>query len=149
MYWTLHNRGSWNVRLQRPLPSKKSLALFVHHFVHFFWSFVLVNQSLRLKHLQLQSTASSLAPSTCNLKKRNNVKLKIVSTWLWAISILPLYYHCCCCFKRPVPLPLEQIDKTGYEAGQQKEAAGDEEADVVLLRCLEDPAWVYVRFVGS
>ena len=34
MYWTLHNCGSWNVGLQRPLPSKKSLALFVHHLVH-------------------------------------------------------------------------------------------------------------------
>ena len=69
MYWMLHNCGSWNVRLQRPLRSKKSLTLFVHHLVHFFWNFVLVNQSLRLKHLQLQSTASSPAPSTCNLKK--------------------------------------------------------------------------------
>ena len=34
MYWTLHNRGSWNVGFQRPPPSKKSLALFVHHLVH-------------------------------------------------------------------------------------------------------------------
>ena len=78
MYWTLHNRGSWNIGLQRPLPSKKSLTLFVHHFVHFFWNFVLVNQSLRLKHLQLQSTASSLAPSTCKLKKETRSSSRLL-----------------------------------------------------------------------
>ena len=96
-----------------------------------------MNQSLRLKHLQLQSTVSSLAPSTCNLKKRKQGQAQDCFNLNISITII---FSLLSYFKRPVPLPLEQIDKTGYEAGQQKEAAGDEEAHVVLLRRLEDPA---------
>ena len=80
-------------------------------------------------------------------------------SFIWSSSSLfswPLPHHCFLLsatwqhfdffffhssFSSPVSLSLEQVNYTAYDSRQQKKAAGDKEADIVLIRPLEDPTW--------